>query len=183
MGMLDDLLGAALGGQGLGGGAPARGGPGLPAGLGGGAMATLLPILLSMLSQGGGRSPGGLGGLLGQVLGGGGGLGGPSGSAGGLGGLGGLLEQLERTGHGAHAQSWVGTGQNLPISPDAIGQVFGQDGLAQIARRAGLSTGEAGAGLAQLLPALVDHVTPQGKVPAGNEIDDVLAGLMQRLGG
>jgi uncharacterized protein YidB (DUF937 family) len=143
-------------------------------------MAALLPILLSMLSQGGGRSPGGLGGLLGQVLGGGGGLGSQGGSAGGLGGL---LEQLERTGHGAHAQSWVGTGQNLPISPDAIGQVFGQDGLAEIARRAGLSTGEAGAGLAQLLPALVDHVTPQGKVPAGNEIDDVLAGLMKRLGG
>lgn len=180
MGMLDDLLGAALGGQGLGGPATGRGGmpssSGLPAGLGGGAIAALLPVLMPMLSQGGAQQ-GGLGGLLGQMLGGGGGAsGGPGG------GLGGLLAQVERAGFGDQAKSWVGTGQNLPISPDAIGQIFGQGGLADIAQRAGLSPDEASAGLAHLLPAVVDHVTPQGALPSGGDLEGVLGGLLKRLG-
>jgi uncharacterized protein YidB (DUF937 family) len=181
MGMLDDLLGAALGGQGLGGGAASRDSA-LPAGLNAGTLAALLPVVLAMLSQGqGGRQSGnfggGLGGLLGQMLGGG------AGSHAGLGGLGGLLQQLEQAGLGAHAQSWVGAGQNRPISPDAIGKVFGQDGIADIARRAGLSQEQASAGLAHLLPAVVDHVTPSGQLPTGAELDESLAGLMKRLGG
>jgi uncharacterized protein YidB (DUF937 family) len=179
--MLDDLLGAALGGQGLGAGAPSRG-SGLPAGLSGGALAALLPVVLAMLNQGrggqaGGGGLGGLGGLLGQVLGGG------SGASGGLGGLGDLLQQFDQAGFGSHTRSWVGAGQNQPISPDAIGQVFGQDGLADIARRAGISPDEASAGLAHLLPAVVDHVTPGGQLPSGAQLDESLAGLMKRLGG
>jgi len=177
MGMLDDLIGAALGGQGLGGGA-ASGGSGLPAGLNAGALAALLPVVLAMLNHNSnapaGGGPGGLGGLLGQMLGGGGGT---------PGGLGGLLRQFEQAGFGSHAQSWVGAGPNQPISPNAIGQVFGQDGLADIARRAGISPDEASAGLAHLLPAIVDHVTPGGQLPTGAQLDDSLAGLMKRLGG
>lgn len=182
MGMLDDLLGAALGAQGPGSsGTPPRG-SGLPAGLNAGTLAALLPVVLAMLSQGhGGRQGsslgGGLGGLLGQVLGGGGG------SLAGLGGLGGLLQQFEQAGLGGHVQSWVGTGQNQPISPDAIAKVFGQGGLAEIAQRAGLSQDEASAGLAHLLPAVVDHVTPSGQLPSGAQLDDALSGLMKRLGG
>jgi uncharacterized protein YidB (DUF937 family) len=177
--MLDDLLGAALGGQSLGGGAPARN-TGLPAGLNAGALAALLPVVLAMLNHRGnapaGGGLGGLGGLLGQVLGGGG-------APGGMGGLGDLLQQFEKAGFGSHSQSWVGAGQNQPISPDAIGQVFGQDGLADIARRAGISPDEASAGLAHLLPAVVDHVTPSGQLPTGAQLDASLAGLMKRLGG
>ena len=155
--------------------------PGLPAGLNAGTLAALLPVVLAMLSQRqsgrqGGNTGGGLGGLLGQILGGGG-------SQAGMGGLGGLLQQLEQAGLGAHAQSWVGTGQNQPISPDAIGRVFGQDGLAEIARRAGLSQEQASAGLAHLLPAVVDHVTPSGQLPSSAQLDDALSGLMKRLGG
>src|SRR5512143_3018119 len=179
MGMLDDLLGAALGGQGLGGGgAPSRGSS-LPAGLNAGTLAALLPVVLAMLSQGqggrqGGNLGGGLGGMRGQILGGGGSS---------QGGLGGLLQKLEQVGLGVHAQSWIGTGQNQPISPDAIGKVFGQDGLAEIAQRAGLSQQEASAGLTHLLPAVVDHVTPSGHLPSSAQLDDALAGLMKRLGG
>lgn len=178
MGMLDDLLGAALGGQGLGGGTPSRDSA-LPAGLNAGTLAALLPVVLAMLSQGqggrqGGTFGGGLGGLLGQMLGGG---------AGSQAGLGGLLQQLEQAGLGAHAQSWVGAGQNQPISPEAIGRVFGQDGIADIAQRAGLSQEQASAGLAHLLPAVVDHVTPSGQLPTGAQLDESLAGLMKRLGG
>jgi uncharacterized protein YidB (DUF937 family) len=181
MGMLDDLLSAATGGQSFGGRSQAPSG-GLPAGLSSGTLAALLPIVLAMLSQRGMSQPasggGGLGDILGQMMGGPGG-----GGMGGLGGLGGLLNQLERSGHAEHAQSWVGTGQNMPISPDAIGQVFGQDGLEEIARRAGLSTHEASAGLAHLLPSVIDHVTPGGQVPDGDQLAGTLQDLMRRLGG
>ena len=91
--------------------------------------------------------------ILGQVLGGGA-------SAGGLGGV---LEKLNQGGYSQHAQSWVGSGQNLPLPRDAIRDVFGQGGLAKIAQQAGLSEDETSAGLAQLLPEVVNHVTPQGR--------------------
>lgn len=175
MGMLDDLLGAALGGQGTGGRAPQGGGTGLPAGLDGASIAALLPVLMSMLNQGQGASGGGLGGLLGQVLGG-------AGGSGPAGGLGGLLNQIESAGFGDHAKSWVGTGQNLPIPPDAIGRIFGNGGLADIAKQAGLSTSDASAGLAQLLPAVVDRLTPNGQLPAGPDLASALGGLLGRLG-
>ena len=99
------------------------------------------------------------------------------------GGLAGMLQSLQQGGLGQLVQSWIGTGQNQPISPDAIGKVFGQDGLAEIAQRAGLSQQEASAGLAHLLPAVVDHVTPSGQLPSGAQLDDALSGLMKRLGG
>jgi len=135
---------------------------------------------MSILSQGGGSRPGGMGGVLGQVLGGSTGGGPPAGLGGGLGGL---LQQIERAGFGSQAQSWVDTGQNQPISADAVSQNFNNDGLADIARRAGLSPGEASAGLAYLLPAVVDHVTPQGRMPAGSDLEAALGGLLKRLGG
>lgn len=178
MGMLDDLLGAALGGQGLGSQPSQPGGGGTPAGAGGAALAALLPVVMSMLSQGHGSSGGGLGGLLGQVLG-GGSSGAPAGQGGGLGGL---LKQVEAAGFGDHARSWVGTGPNQPISPDAIGQIFGQGGLADIAQRAGLSHERASAGLAQLLPAVVNHLTPDGRMPSGSDLESALGGLLQQLG-
>src|SRR5262249_42931821 len=78
----------------------------------------------------------------GQVVGGGG-----RGGAGGLGGLGGLLEQLQRAGFAEEANSWVSRGENKPISPDAMSQVFGDDGLDQISRQAGISPDEASRGL------------------------------------
>ena len=138
MGLLDDLLGG-LAGQGTGGRAqqqPTRAG-------GGGAgmsqvLIALMPVVLGMLANrgSGGGAPtqrnlapgagGGIGDVLGQVLGGG------SGGRGAAGGLGGLLEQLQRTGFAEQADSWVGRGTNQPISPDAMTQIFGRDGLEQI---------------------------------------------------
>ena len=175
MGLLDDLL-AGLGGAAAG---PARRQSAPPAQAGGGMgqiMMALLPVVLSMLANRGGGQPGagarggtagGLDDLLGQILGGGG--------AGG--GLGGLLGQLQRAGFGAQAQSWVGRGENLPLPPDALEQVFGQGGLGEIARRAGISEADASRGLSQLLPEVVDRVTPEGEVPdlasLGASVDDL----------
>jgi len=196
MGLLDDLLGGVLGGaatQPDPGQRPARSGAG--AGMGG-VMMALLPVVLSMLAnRGGGRQGGGgLGDILGQVLGGaqsrGGGLGdvlggltgrgaGPGGDAGGLGGL---LEQMQRSGYGDQARSWVGTGQNMPITPDALDQIFGQGGMEEIARRAGVTPQEATAGMSELLPEVVNHVTPEGDVPDVDQLTASVDDLRRRMG-
>ncbi len=180
MGILDDLLAGAASGRRTGREPqPRSGGMG---GLGrGGALAALLPIVIAMLASrnsqrapGTGGAGGGLGDLLGQALGtgrgGGGGLGdilgqvlGGGGAS--AGGLGGLLEKLNQGGYSQQAQSWVGSGQNKSLPSGAIRDVFGQGGLAMIAKQAGLSEEETSAGLAQLMPEVVNHVTPQRRVP------------------
>ena len=198
MGILDDLLAGAASGQ--GGGIPTQR-PQRGAGSGpNAALLALSPIVLSMLANRGasassGRDAGpagGLGDILGQMMGGGqrGGGGGPGdilgqvlGGAGGSGGgLGGLLRQFESAGLGDQARSWVSPGQNQPLSPDALGRVFGADGLAAIARQAGLSERETTAGLAQLLPEIIDRATPQGQVPDEDQLAGTLQDLMRRLG-
>jgi uncharacterized protein YidB (DUF937 family) len=204
MGILEDLLAGAVSGGGMGNRPqPRSGGSGS---LGGsGALAALLPIVIAMLAnrqRGAGGGPGGGGGLgdllgqalgtgrgagaggglgdiLGQVL--GGGAAGGGGGPGGAGGLGGLLEQLGRGGLTQHAQSWVGPGQNMSVSAGQIRDVFGQRGLAAIAQQSGLSEDEASEGLAQLLPEIVNHVTPQGQVPQGDQLDSALEGLLRRF--
>ncbi|EXI65058.1 MAG: hypothetical protein AW08_03511 [Candidatus Accumulibacter adjunctus] len=162
---------------------------------GGGGLADVLGGML-----GGGRQGAGLGDALGGMLGGGGGgsgtaglgsvLGGllaggaaGAGGAGGAGGLGALLEQFQRAGFGEQASSWVSTGDNLPLPPGAIGQVFGDDALAQIARQAGVSEAEAGAGLAQLLPEVIDRVTPGGQAPDLDQLVASVANLTRQFGG
>jgi uncharacterized protein YidB (DUF937 family) len=98
------------------------------------------------------------------------------------GGLGGLLEQFQRMGYGDQANSWVGTGQNLPISPDVISQIFGREGLSQIAAQAGLSEADASAGLSQLLPGVVDKLTPQGQLPDLDVLAQSVQDLERRIG-
>lgn len=82
------------------------------------------------------------------------------------GGLQGLIEQFTRAGFGQQAQSWVSTGQNLPISAEQITQVLGGQGgqLQQLAQQFGMSQDQVSGGLAQLLPSVVDHLTPNGSV-------------------
>lgn len=198
MGLLDDLLAGAVSGQ--RGGLPTQQ-PQRNAGGPNAALIALLPIVLSMLANRGasassGRDAGpagGLGDILGQMMGGGqrggaaGGLGDIlgqvlGGGAGPGGGLGGLLRQFENAGLGDQARSWVSPGQNQPLSPDALGRVFGADGLTAIARQAGLSERDASAGLAQLLPEIIDRATPQGQVPDDDQLAGTLQDLMRRLG-
>ena len=198
MGVLDDLLAGLASGQ--GGGMPTQR-PQRNAGGSNAALLALLPIVLSMLANRGASASGardadpagGLGDILGQMMGGGaqssgGGLGdilgqvlGGTGGQGG--GLGGLLRQFENAGLGDQARSWVSPGQNQPLAPDALGRVFGADGLAAIARQAGLSERDTSAGLAQLLPEIIDRATPQGQIPDGDQQASTLQDLMRRLGG
>lgn len=86
---------------------------------------------------------------------------------GGGGGLAGLAEQFQRGGLGDVMNSWIGTGQNLPISPDQLGGVLGGDVLGRIAQHTGMSHGDVLGQLSQLLPQMVDQATPEGRIPEG----------------
>ncbi len=97
------------------------------------------------------------------------------------GGLGGLLGKMQQQGMGDQMQSWIGTGQNQPISPDALSQIFGQGQLGRIAEQLGMSQQDAAGGLAQMLPNVVDEMTPQGQIPANDNdlVAQVLASLQK----
>ena len=98
------------------------------------------------------------------------------------GGLEGLLARLQAGGLGEAATSWVGTGANQPVSPDALGQALGPDLMGTLGGRLGGQGQPAGAVLAQVLPDLIDRLTPQGRVPAAGELDP-MAALGSLLGG
>ncbi len=104
--------------------------------------------------------------------------GGAGGSLGGLGGLGGLVGALTQGGLGDAASSWVGKGENLPVSADQIQSALGSGAgggiLAQLAQSAGLSQGDAASGLSQLLPGLVDKLTPDGQIPQQGTLEKLL---------
>lgn len=100
------------------------------------------------------------------------------------GGLQGVLGKLQQSGYGQQAQSWIGTGQNLPIDPSALSQIFGHGQLGQIAQQLGVSQEEAAGGLAQMLPQVVDQMTPQGQVPDNHSdlVNEALAMLQRGRG-
>ena len=115
--------------------------------------------------------PGGSGGLSDMLKGGLGGLlaGGAAGSI--LsGGLGDLMKQLQEGGQSDAANSWVGKGQNKPIAPGDLANALGADQIDAIASQAGLSRDDLLKGLSQYLPDVVDHLTPDGRLPDANEV-------------
>ena len=81
------------------------------------------------------------------------------------GGIQGVLAKLQQAGYGATGQSWIGTGPNQPIDADALTQALGHGQLGALAQSLGLAPQEAIGGLAQVLPHVVDHMTPGGHVP------------------
>lgn len=102
-------------------------------------------------------------------------LGGSSG-----GGLGGLVEAFQAKGLGDVVASWIGTGQNLPVTAEQIQSVLGSGLVQQLAARVGLPPEAASALLAQILPQAVDRLTPEGTVPAGGLLGQV-TGLLRGL--
>ena len=90
------------------------------------------------------------------------------------GGLNGLVEGFQRGGLGDVMSSWISSGQNQSISPDQLGQVIGPDTLSALTRQTGGQSGDVLGQLAQLLPQVIDRLTPHGQVPAsglGNTSD------------
>lgn len=124
-----------------------------------------------------------LDGLLGSLGGGAGGgdaLGALTGLLGGqAGGLGGLVQAFEHGGLGEVAQSWVSSGANLPISPEQIQSVLGSGPIADFAHKMGIDPQTAAAQISQMLPGVIDHLTPGGQLPSGGlgAITDLLGKL------
>lgn len=98
------------------------------------------------------------------------------------GGLPGIISKFENGGMAAQAGSWVGAGANLPITGGQLQEILGSGTIGQIAQQLGLSHGDASAGLAQMLPQLIDHLTPNGQVPAdhGEMLKQALSMLSKR---
>jgi uncharacterized protein YidB (DUF937 family) len=183
MGLLDVLNGMQHGPR----------GPSTPSAQSGGGMSPMTMAILGLLawkaikhfsagqpgaapppapSPAGGGMSGGIGGGLGDVL--KGPLGGllAGGAAGSVisGGLGDLLKQLQQGGHGDTANSWVGSGANKAISPGDLANALGADQINQLASQSGLSKDDLLSGLSQYLPQVIDHLTPDGRLPTENEV-------------
>jgi uncharacterized protein YidB (DUF937 family) len=137
--------------------------PGNP---GGGALGEILGGLFGGTSSGA-RPGGNLGGLIS------GGLGGLLGGAGAgsvlSGGLGTLIKDLQNNGQGEVAKSWVANGPNQPIAPESLEAAVGVDTLDALAKQTGMNREDILSGLSQQLPGLVDHLTPEGRVPTQEE--------------
>ena len=118
----------------------------LPGGAGGGGLSDMLK--------------GGLGGLL------------AGGAAGSIlsGGLGDLLNQFQQKGQGDTANSWVSNGPNKQISPGDLASALGADQIQSLSAQSGLSRDELLQGLSQYLPGVVNHLTPDGRLPDENEL-------------
>jgi uncharacterized protein YidB (DUF937 family) len=181
VGLLDVLNGMANGPR----GGMARGG------FGGGGRGGMSPILMAALgllaykavkgmgsqqaapaSAGAPRPGGGIGDILGSL-----GLGGAAASGspglGGIlsGGLGDLVRQFQNAGKGEVADSWVGTGQNKQIPPHDLAKVLTPEQIDFLTEKTGMSREELLAGLSEQLPEVVNTLTPQGRIPAPDELN------------
>ncbi|HYK48902.1 MAG TPA: YidB family protein [Terriglobales bacterium] len=98
------------------------------------------------------------------------------------GGLSGLVQQFHDKGLGGLVTSWVGTGQNLPISADQLQHVLGSEQVKELAAKAGISPEAASSHLSQLLPMLIDKLTPNGQLPQGSSPLEEGMSMLKNLG-
>lgn len=110
-------------------------------------------------------------------------LGGVMGLINNAGGLQGILQQLQSSGIADQVASWIGTGENAPVSGNQITDALGADKVTQIAQHAGIEPEHAATGLAQLLPQIIDKLTPGGQVPQNELLEQGLSLLRGKLFG
>jgi uncharacterized protein YidB (DUF937 family) len=169
-GGLGDLLGSLVSGGGLGSilgagvgaGAGSQTGGGMGSVLGGGLGAlipTLLPALLGMLGGKGSATQ------TGQT------------------GMHQLVANMNANGLGEVAQSWVGAGPNKAIAPDQVQQVLTPDQLAELSAKSGLPQDQVNSTVADILPKVVNHLTPDGTLPEAAQIQSATDQLQQSLAG
>jgi uncharacterized protein YidB (DUF937 family) len=99
------------------------------------------------------------------------------------GGIAGLIQAFNQQGLGDIISSWVGPGNNAAITPEQVQEVLGGDVIQQLAEKSGVSVEAAKAQLAELLPRLIDKVTPDGKIPEGGLLDtgrELLRGMFSQ---
>ena len=99
------------------------------------------------------------------------------------GGLGGLLDSLSRNSLGQQAASWVGRGDNLPVSAEQLSQALGNGPLAELAGRFGLDAQAVSGSLAQYLPEVINQLTPEGRLPDDADRSDLLENSLSALAG
>ena len=98
------------------------------------------------------------------------------------GGLGGLVQAFRNNGLGEVAASWVGKGENMPISGDQLQSVLGSDMVSGLASKFGMSSEQLSGQLSQMLPQVVDKLTPNGEVESDGGLDMGKAmGMLQGL--
>ncbi len=97
------------------------------------------------------------------------------------GGITGLVESFHQNGLGGIISSRIGTGQNQPISGDQLQAVLGSSQVAKLATKLGMSPDQAKAALSQILPQMVDELSPQGQLPQGGMLDAAMGMLKGRL--
>ena len=124
---------------------------------------------------GGGDGAGGAGGdIMGALT---GLLGGEGAIGSKLGGLSGILGKFTDSGMGDKVQSWLGQGDNDPLTPDEVETALGKDTIDEMAAEAGDTPEDMKSGLAGMLPGLVDKLTPDGNIPGAGQIGDLLGKL------
>ncbi len=156
MGLLDSVLGTVMGSQ-----QPHAEGAGGMGGLGG---------LISMVAS----NPQLMQALTGMLS-----------NDGGQGGLGGLMAKFQQAGLGDVVGSWVGSGQNQSVTGEQLTDVLGADTMAGLAEKLGMSQGDAANQMSDILPGLIDKLTPHGAAPAGGlgnagDLMGMLGGLLQK---
>lgn len=134
----------------------------------------ILDDVTSLLGNAGGQAGGAASGVLGAV----------QGLISEQGGLQGLVQKFQSGGLGEQVKSWVGTGQNLPISAEQLQQVLGSPQVSALAGKLGIDPQQAAAQVAQFLPGLIDKLTPNGQLPEGGNLlaqgADLLKGFLNK---
>jgi len=96
------------------------------------------------------------------------------------GGAAGLADQFNAGGLGHLVQSWAGSGENMSISADQIQGVLGEEHIAAVANRLGISPADASAKIAEFLPMVMNGVAKNGQLPAGGtDLVSQAGGLLQ----
>jgi uncharacterized protein YidB (DUF937 family) len=163
MGLLDSVLGAAMGG----------------AQQQGGGLGNILGNILGSMLGGGQQGGGGLNSqLINAAI-------GMLGNDGQQGGLGGLVAKFQQAGMGDAMNSWVGSGENHAVDGDQMTSALGQDTISDLASKLGMSQGDAAGQLSQILPGLINHLTPGGQAPegglgSGTDLMGMLGKLLQK---
>jgi len=84
-------------------------------------------------------------------------------------GVGNTVQDFERSGHGEIARSWVGRGENRPITAEKLEAALGEDGIKDLMQQTGMERDELLATLSEYLPRVIDHLTPEGRLPTKQE--------------
>ena len=97
------------------------------------------------------------------------------------GGLQGLANKFAQSGQGNAFQSWVGMGENEPVSSGQIQNALGSEQVKALAAKMGIDPAQASNFLAEYLPKIVDKLTPAGKIDPGADHQEGLAALLPSL--